>query len=275
MPELPEVESIRRELDRSLSGKKIALAEVLRASVVKNTEAGYFEQVMRSNAIERFDRRGKYLLGRLESGHTLVVHLGMTGQLYLSDASEVRKKHTHVIWALAGGEEMRFTDVRRFGGIHLLDTEDVSSISALRTMGPEPLDESFTLDKFRALFLKKRSGAIKRWLLDQRFIAGIGNIYADESLFAAGIHPGRDIASISETEIDRLYDAIRSVLKQAIAEGGSSINDYINARGQKGGFQDSHKVYGKKDVPCANCGSPLSSCKIAGRTTTYCRYCQK
>lgn len=275
MPELPEVENIRRELDNVLKGKKIAFAEVVRASVVKNTDAGYFEQAMRSNVIERFDRRGKYLLGRLASGHTLVVHLGMTGQLYLNDASEVRKKHTHVIWTLMDGEEMRFTDVRRFGGIHLLDNDDVSVISGLRTMGPEPLNESFTLEEFRALFLKKRSGAIKRWLLDQRFIAGIGNIYADESLFAAGIHPERDIASISDIEIERLYDSIQRILLQAISEGGSSINDYINARGQKGGFQDSHKVYGKKEVPCTHCGTPLSSCKIVGRTTTYCRHCQK
>jgi formamidopyrimidine-DNA glycosylase len=275
MPELPEVENIRRELDSVLRGKRIAFAEVARTSVVKNTDAGYFEQVMRSNVIDRFDRRGKYLLGRLASGHTLVVHLGMTGQLYLSDAAEVRKKHTHVIWVLADGEEMRFTDVRRFGGIHLLDTDDVSGISGLHTMGPEPLNESFTVEKFRKLFLKKRSGAIKRWLLDQKFIAGIGNIYADESLFAAGIHPERDIASLSDTEIEMLYDSIQKILKQAIAEGGSSINDYINARGQKGGFQDSHKVYGKKDVPCPHCGSPLSSCKIVGRTTTYCRHCQK
>lgn len=275
MPELPEVENIRRELDTSLKGKEILFCEVVRGSVIKNTDAAYFEQVMQDNRIEGFGRRGKYLLGRLSSGHTLVVHLGMTGQLYFSDRTEARKKHTHVVWTLEGEEEMRFTDVRRFGGIHLLDTEDTSSISGLKTMGPEPLDESFTLQEFRALFQKKRSGAIKRWLLDQHFIAGIGNIYADESLFAARINPDRDITSLKKAEIDRLYEGIREVLTLAIAEGGSSINDYINARGQKGGFQDSHKVYGKKDVPCEECGTPLSTCKIAGRTTTYCRQCQK
>lgn len=275
MPELPEVENIRRELDASLKNKVVLDCTVLRASVIKNTEASYFKQVMRNNTFEGFSRRGKYLLGSLSTGHMLVVHLGMTGQLYLSDKDTPIKKHTHVIWKLSDGEEFRFTDVRRFGGIHLLDNGDLSCLSGLKKMGPEPLDPSFGPKEFLALFGKKRSGAIKRWLLDQSFIAGIGNIYADESLFAARIYPGRDISTLTEAEIDRLYHSILTVLTQAIAEGGSSINDYINARGQKGGFQESHKVYGKENVPCVLCGTPLSSCKIAGRTTTYCRHCQK
>ncbi len=275
MPELPEVENIRRELDGSLRNKEILDCKVLRASVIKNTDASYFEQVMQNNVIEGFARRGKYLLGSLSTGHMLIVHLGMTGQLYLSNEGTAMKKHTHVIWKLSGGEEMRFTDVRRFGGIHLLDNHDISCLPGLRKMGPEPLDPSFGPNDFLALFEKKRSGAIKRWLLDQSFIAGIGNIYADESLFAAGIYPGRDISTLTKKEKRKLYDSILSVLRQAIAEGGSSINDYINARGQKGGFQESHKVYGEENVPCVICGTPLSSCKIAGRTTTYCRHCQK
>ena len=275
MPELPEVENIRRELDLSVAGKEIEACKVLRSSVIRNTEACYFEAVMRSNAIERFERRGKYLLGAMRTGHMLVVHLGMTGQLYLSESNQQLKKHTHIIWFLKDQQEMRFTDVRRFGGVYLLDSGDPASIPGLRTMGPEPLAEDFTLTDFQMLFKKKKSGAIKRWLLDQSFIAGIGNIYADESLFAARIHPERSIHTLTKDEVDRLYSAIRDVLNQAIEQGGSSISDYINARGQKGGFQESHKVYGKKDVPCSVCGQPLRGCKVAGRTTTYCCHCQK
>ncbi len=275
MPELPEVESIRRQLSATVVERPIRGVSIFRSSMIMNTEAVYFQEIFRENEFRSFDRRGKYLLGYLKTNHLLVVHLGMTGQLYNACEEEPKKNHTHIIWQFSDAMELRYRDVRRFGKVYLLDHTDYTVIPGLSRMGPEPLDEGFHLEQWLDLFYDKQKGPIKRYLLDQHFIAGIGNIYADESLFRAKIDPRREIGSLSRKEKILLYQSIREILSVAIEQGGSSIQDYINARGQKGGFQDSHCVYGKKDMPCVICGQPLRMCKIAGRTTTYCRFCQK
>lgn len=274
MPELPEVESIKRELNRTILEEKIEDVEIFRGSVIKNTHADYLRAVMAGNSFTWVGRRGKYLLLSLSSGHLLVVHLGMTGQLYWQEAALALKKHSHLVWHLKGGISLIYRDVRRFGKIFLLEDGRTDSIPGLLKMGPEPLDPAFSLADWLALFEGAGSSPIKAKLLDQHFIAGIGNIYADETLYEARINPHRPVKSLTRAEKTALYGAMRRVLKRAIEEGGSSISDYVNARGQKGGFQDSHRVYGKKDQPCPTCKQPLRSSKIVGRTSSYCPFCQ-
>ena len=274
MPELPEVETVRRSLAQAVCGRRIDACTVRHPDVVRNLEPALLEEVLRGNRFTGFRRRGKYLLGDLESGHVLVVHLGMTGRLFVVETPGEPAPHTHLILELEGGAQLRFQDVRRFGGIYLLAGPDDQSIPGLAAMGPEPLDPDFTEEHW-CRHLDGRRGNLKARLLDQRLVAGIGNIYADEILFACGISPQRDLASLSRAERIRLFRQMHRILMQAIEEGGSSIRDYVDGRGQAGGFQNRHRVYGRKGQKCTVCGRTLSGCRISGRSTVFCEHCQR
>jgi formamidopyrimidine-DNA glycosylase len=219
-------------------------------------------QRLAGRRIESVTRRGKFILIALDQG-TLTVHLGMTGKLLIDgEAGE----HTHGVFTLDEGL-LLYHDPRQFGRIEF----SAGQSPRVARLGPEPLEIGF--DEFRARL--KRKARMKALLLNQAFLAGLGNIYADESLFAAGIHPLAVADRLSATRAKKLYDAIRGILTHAIQLGGSSISDYVNGRGERGWFQMEHRVYGREGEPCANCGRPIRKILVAQRGTHYCSHCQK
>jgi formamidopyrimidine-DNA glycosylase len=273
MPELPEVETVKRSLAPFIEGKRIEFAEVFCKKIIKNMEPSVFQEKIAGRTIKEAARRGKYLLFRLDQGLTLVIHLRMTGQLTVCAPDIPLSKHTHVRFRLSSGQDWRFTDLRKFGLIYLTRTDCWAGIKGLQELGYEPLSPEFTLESLQELVADKK-GILKAFLLDQRRIAGIGNIYADEISFAAGLHPQRDLSTLQEEEIARLYQAIRFKLAEGVRYRGTSLRDYVDGRGEKGGFQEKLQAYGRKGLPCLKCGIPLQRIVVAGRGTVFCPHCQ-
>lgn len=274
MPELPEVETVKRTLSEFIIGRSIMVLTVHKASVIKIPEAEEFASLVTGRTFDSVERRGKYLLLNLSGGYLMVVHLRMTGRLVYIKAEEPVKKHTHVIFHLDNGYELRFTDQRRFGCIWVVAKEERAKISGLCSLGPEPLGVEFT----RVLLgeaLRGRQTKIKAFLLNQKMIAGIGNIYADEILFASGIHPERRAGSLNEEEIDRLYTAIRDILSTAVQHRGTSFSDYVDGRGEKGSHQFHLRVYQQAGKDCPRCGSKIIRTKVGSRSSYHCPECQK
>jgi len=261
MPELPEVETVVRSIAAHLAGRGIVSARFTSRFVTPGSRAK-LAQRLAGRRIESVTRRGKFILIALDQG-TLTVHLGMTGKLLLEGAAG---EHTHGVFTLDDGL-LLYHDPRQFGRI-----EWSRGVPArVARLGPEPLEVTF--EEFRARLRRKTK--IKALLLNQTFLAGMGNIYADESLFAAGIHPLTIASKLTETRAKKLYHAIRSILAHAIQLGGSSISDYVNGRGERGWFQMEHRVYGREEKSCANCGRPIRKILVAQRGTHYCPHCQK
>ena len=261
MPELPEVETVVRSVAAHLTGRRIVSTRFTSRFVTPGNRAKLTRRLA-GRRIESVTRRGKFILIALDQG-TLTVHLGMTGKLLLEgEASE----HTHGVFHLDDGM-LLYHDPRQFGRIEF--SEDVPPRVA--RLGPEPLEIGF--DEFRQRL--RRKTRIKPLLLNQTFLAGMGNIYVDESLFAAGIHPLAIAGRLNAARAGKLYEAIRGILKHAIQLGGSSISDYVNGRGERGWFQMEHRVYGREGEPCANCGRPIRKILVAQRGTHYCPHCQK
>ena len=217
-------------------------------------------------------RRGKYLLFTVSTG-LVMVHLRMTGGLVAMSSKRVREKHTSAVFTFSAGGELRFIDQRKFGTINLLPPDRLTEVRGLREMGPEPLGDGFT-PAYLARVCEGKKAPIKSVLLDQRQIAGLGNIYADESLFAAGIHPMRPAGELRPGEVERLYDAIRTVLTDAVANQGTTFRDYRTGIGTEGSFQNKLQVYGRKGLPCPNCGQTLQHARVGGRTSHFCPHCQ-
>ena len=261
MPELPEVETVVRSVAAHLAGRRIVSTSFTSRFVTPGSRAK-LTQRLAGRRIESVTRRGKFILIALDEG-TLTVHLGMTGKLLLEgEASE----HTHGVFNLDDGL-LLYHDPRQFGRIEFSEGPS----PRIARLGPEPLEIGF--DEFRARL--KRKTRMKALLLNQAFLAGLGNIYADESLFAAGIHPLAVADRLRTARAKKLYDSIRGILKHAIQLGGSSISDYVNGRGERGWFQMEHRVYGREGEPCANCGRPIRKILVAQRGTHYCPHCQK
>jgi formamidopyrimidine-DNA glycosylase len=273
VPELPEVESIRLTLAQNILGKTILEAEVFWPPAAISLPDLDFGELVKGKTIESINRRGKYLLINLSKGLTMIVHFRMTGRLIYYPEKQPVAKHTHVILHLVEGE-LHYSDVRKFGRIQLVPTHKAFEVSSLAKLGPEPLDESFAFDKLGQRLARKKS-TLKAALLDQRVIAGLGNIYADEALFRAGIYPGRKTDSMKVSEVILLYNSICEILTEGINAGGTSFRDYRDANGQKGQFQENLMVYGRAGLKCKECGEILMKEKIAGRTTVYCPNCQK
>lgn len=262
MPELPDVETLARALRRSTTGRRIHGVRILSPGTIRSPSPRTFGRLLRGRRIVRVGRRGKYLLIDLDGALTLIVHLRMTGDLALAPAGAPLHPHTRVLFAL-DGEELRFTDQRRFGHMDLLPAARVHRLSGLRRLGAEPLDRGFTVNRFRAL-LRGRRGMLKALLLRQDLVAGIGNLYADEILFRARLRPARAVESLRPPEVTRLHAAIRGVLRKAtdgLARSGSPAAPFLDAR-ERGGA-------------CPRCGRPLVAARIAGRGTYYCRACQR
>lgn len=274
MPELPEVETVKRSLAPFIEDQRIEFAEVFCKKIIKNMEPSVFQEKIAGRMIKEAARRGKYLLIHLDQGLTLVIHLRMTGQLIVCAPDLPLSKHTHVRFRLSSGQDWRFNDLRKFGLIYLTETGCWTGIKGLQELGDEPLSPEFTLESLQKLVAGKK-GILKAFLLDQRRIAGIGNIYADEISFAAGLHPQRDLSTLREEEIARLYQAIRCKLAEGVQYRGTSLRDYVDGQGKKGGFQEKLQVYGRKGLPCLKCGIPLQRIVVAGRGTVFCPHCQR
>ena len=274
VPELPEVETIVADLRPHLVGRTIVRCELSFPTIVRHPEPEEFVDAVMGMKIESVGRRGKYILIHLSSDVVLVVHLGMSGQLRLVDEVAPLEKHTHAIFFLEDGRQLRYRDPRRFGRL-LLGTEDaLLTAKKMPRLGPEPIDPDYVAEQlYREL--RRRRAPLKAVLLDQTAIAGVGNIYADESLHRARLRPTRLANTVSKRSARRLHEALRESLVLAIANRGSSVDTYRDAWGEVGGQQERLLVYGRAGEPCFNCGRPLSSVRIAGRTTVFCRRCQR
>jgi formamidopyrimidine-DNA glycosylase len=273
MPELPEVETIARSLEPRVKGRAIAGIDLLYRPLLRTGGRKALED-LRGRPVLRVRRRGKMLLVECEGGRTLVFHLKMTGQFLFAAEGAPRDKHVRLVVRFEDGrDEVRFRDVRKFGFLLCLEGEPERACGELACLGPEPLEVG--LPEFRAI-LRGRHGRLKSLILNQTRIAGVGNIYADETLFEARLHPETPASSLKADAVERLYLSMRKILAAAIAAGGSTLSDegYRDAGGNAGGFQFAHKVYGRTGEPCLACGTPIVRTVVGGRSTHFCPRCQ-
>lgn len=274
MPELPEIETVKRTLTPLLPGRRIEAVLLNKPEVVAYPAPEIFVARLAGASVSELTRRGKYLLLHLASGDTLIVHLRMTGRFLYAPADYAQKPHTHVIFSLDNGDELRFSDVRRFGRLWLIPKGEVDTVSGIHRLGPEP----FSADCDAAYYCHKLSGrrvCIKQGLLDQSVVAGLGNIYADETLFLTGIDPRRPAGQLTEAEWQALAAAIPQVLQSAIANNGTTFNDFLDGTGREGQNMPHLRAYGRVGKPCLNCGTNMEKLVVAGRGTTFCPNCQK
>jgi formamidopyrimidine-DNA glycosylase len=276
VPELPEVETITRGLNARVAGDEIESVWIGSKKQPLKSPAGTIAATLAGKGIVRVHRAGKHIVFDLEKGSRKegkreaptaqwIVHLGMTGRMVVSEPDAEIAKHTHLIAKLASGRELRFVDPRMFGKLSV-------HTGGFDPGGVEPLEVSE--QQFRALF-RRRKTPIKSALLNQKLLRGVGNIYADESLFRAGLRPRRRAATITKQQLGKLHRAVGEVLREAIALGGSSISDYVDADGEEGFFQLQHRVYGREGEPCLVCGTPVRRVVLSGRSSHYCPKCQK
>ncbi|MFA6431105.1 MAG: bifunctional DNA-formamidopyrimidine glycosylase/DNA-(apurinic or apyrimidinic site) lyase [Candidatus Margulisiibacteriota bacterium] len=263
MPELPEVETIRRGVEPRVIGRKIIDVEIIDKRNIKGISPALLKKRLLGEKVVSVKREAKYLLFEMASGKYLVVHLGMTGRLLFKSDGYVK-----VIFHFSGGKSLYYSDARLFGKIRLFDKHPELKL------GPDPLLNSFKVADLKKI-LGHRNTSVKVLLLDQKLIAGIGNIYANEALFRAGIHPARKANTLSDKEIMKLHDAIRSTLSDGVKYRGTSDSWYIDADGEKGAFQDHLKVYRKGEEPCLKCKTKIKRIVIGQRGTYYCPRCQK
>ena len=272
MPELPEVETVVRDLRPKIVGRRIASVRVGKKSLRTRWSSSWAAKI-RGRRIEVARRRGKWIVFDLTGDCSLVFHLGMTGRLTVHPTEETPAPHTHLRFNVERGEELRFNDIRRFGSATFYANANALEKSFQQSrLGPEPFD----LD---ARYWRERLAAtnrcIKTVLLDQTVVAGVGNIYADESLFEAELHPARLASDLDDFEADRLRVAVKTVLRRAIEQRGSSIRNYVGGSGLKGRYQDEFRVYGRAGEPCPRCRTPIERIRLAGRSTHYCPECQR
>ncbi len=278
MPELPEIEIIKRDLGPLVAGRKIVKVKIIPdpggiRALRRYPSQQKFSRRVKGSIIKEVKRRAKYLLFPLSTGDSLIIHLGMSGQLLYRGQTGRLEKFTRLIFKLDNGHELRFVDPRKFGEIYLYSVKKGDTEIEPSALGPEPLGKGFTTASLRSI-LKGRGRPIKALLMDQRQISGIGNIYSDEILFMAGIHPLRPASFLGEEEIKHLYQAIREILTKAIKYRGTSVRDYRNGFGNSGGFQSRLMVYQRGAERCLRCQGIVRSLKIQGRTCCFCPRCQ-
>lgn len=288
MPELPEVETVRRGLAPVMEGRRILAADVRRPDLRWPFPPGMAARLEGARVL-RLGRRSKYILADLDTGETLILHLGMSGRMLISAPETLRampgvfhhlhpapEKHDHVVLDLEGGARVTFNDARRFGAMDLVPTEAVAAHRLLAGLGPEPLGNGFH-EAHLVAGLRGRMTPVKAALLDQRLVAGLGNIYVCEALFRAGIAPWRKAGRIAAPRVAALVPVIRTVLEEAIAAGGSSLRDYRQAGGELGYFQHAFRVYGREGAPCVTpgCAGRVRRMVQAGRSSFWCPVCQR
>jgi formamidopyrimidine-DNA glycosylase len=272
MPELPEVETVVRELRPLLVGKRFAAVRVSKRKLRRPWKRDWAARLVGA-AVEGVRRRGKWIVLDLGAGPRLVVHLGMTGQFTVAPVAEPVLDHTHLVFELDGGtHQLRFRDARRFGSVELFADETAVRAFLADRLGPEPMEVDPAA--FREA-LRRTGRTLKAVLLDQSVMAGVGNIYADEALHRAGLHPERRGRTVTDGEADRLREAVAAVIADAIAHRGSTIRDYVGGSGLRGGYQDSFRVYGRTGEACPACATAIEVVRVAGRSSHYCPGCQK
>jgi formamidopyrimidine-DNA glycosylase len=274
MPELPEVETVRKTLKQLVLNKCIDHISIYWPKIIKYPlEIEQFKDALRGETILEIGRRGKFLIFYTDH-YTLISHLRMEGKYGLFQEEEPLDKHTHVIFHFSDHTELRYRDVRKFGTMHLYTKGEEFQKEPLCSLGPEPFSGEFT-QEYLAEKLKKTNRKIKPALLDQKILVGLGNIYVDEALFRAGIHPERQANSLNDEEILVLHREIISTLNEAVKLGGSTIRSYVNSQGQIGMFQLELYAYGRKGEACKRCGTLMEKTVVGGRGTHYCPNCQK
>jgi len=273
MPELPEVETIRRTLEKLVLNKEIEDVTVYWPKIVKQPDdPEHFRMLLSGESIERIGRRGKFLLFYLNH-YVLISHLRMEGKYRVVPKSKEKDKHTHVIFHFTDGTELRYNDVRKFGTMHVYKIGEEMTKAPLKSVGPDPFEEAYTFDYVKER-LKRTTRMIKAALLDQTIISGLGNIYVDEVLFLSKIHPEKRAHLLSEDEVKRIYENVRIVLEEAVRLGGTTIRSYLNGLGEMGMFQQRLYAYGQTGKPCQHCQTEIVKIKVAGRGTHICPTCQ-
>lgn len=272
MPELPEVETVRRGLLKIAAGRKINAIDVFYGKTITN-DVEKFRQALIGQTITTVDRRGKYLLFRFTNDLTMVSHLRMEGKYFNQSIGGPIDKHTHVVFEFTDGSELCYHDTRKFGRMTLVKTGDEMSVGGLKTIGPEPTASDFTLPYFKSILAKSR-GKIKPFLLNQHHVAGLGNIYADEVLWMSKINPEQPANSLTDQQVVALHDNIIKELAKAIEYKGTTVHSFTNAFGDAGAFQNQLNAYGHAGDHCPRCGTKMVKIKVAHRGTTFCPHCQ-
>lgn len=283
MPELPEVETVKRGLCKLIIGRKIKTVKSDYPKGFPNSKSDV-DKFLINSTITDIRRRGKVVLIDLSTKYTLLIHLKMTGQLVFVDKNshfgaghpndslvgKLPDKSTRVIFDFNDGSTLYFNDQRKFGWVKLVPTENINDVESIKKMGPDALDPNLTPDEFIARFARRRNTSIKAALLDQSVIAGVGNIYSDEALWGAKIHPMRRVGSLSKSEFEKLYSELRFVLNLAIEKGGSTDRNYVDAEGKKGSYLKFARVFRKEGLKCPRCGHEIIKIRVAGRGTHIC-----
>jgi formamidopyrimidine-DNA glycosylase len=278
--ELPEVEVMRRDLEKDVVGRRIKSSEVKSSKnamrvIRRHAKRKDFTSRLDGRKIAKLERRGKYLLLSLDSGDVLVTHFGMSGQFQRGNGRVPIAPHTHVVLTFQQGGDLRFIDPRTFGEMFVTAGDELGKVKELQHLAIDPLDQVFTWPTFQYL-LAERAAKMKPLLMDQKFISGLGNIYSDEVLFAAGLRYDRVSDTLSSQEVRRLYRAIQETLQEAIKARGTTLEDeaYVDLFGKPGEYQDELKVYGRAGLPCRRCRTPIQTVKVGGRTAFFCPQCQ-
>ncbi len=272
MPELPEIETICRSLQPFVEQKRVVAIDVFETRLRQPLPVALLDRDVKGSTILSIRRRSKYLLFDLDNGAKLIIHLGMSGRLGLVAAQQPRESHTHLIFTLCSQQQLRFRDPRRFGLVTVQEPGH-SHHPLLQHLGVEPLSPHFNADYLHNCF-QNRSRPVKNALMDASLVVGLGNIYVSEALFSAGINPCRRANRLAFEEIDKLVQAIKSTLDQAIFAGGTTLNDFRNSRGDPGFFQQQLMVYQRHGQPCKVCGRQIEKCVLSGRSTFFCPECQ-
>jgi len=281
MPELPEVETVRRGLAPAMEGKRILRVETRRKDLRFPFPAN-FNQRVGGAKLKHLGRRAKYLVGELSTGEALIMHLGMTGRFTVSGKKPGKfhheagedEKHDHVVFEMQGGAKVTFNDARRFGSMDLWPAGELDSYPAFDGLGPEPISNQFSAAYLEEAFDGKKT-PVKAALLDQRVVAGLGNIYVSEALFRSGINPKKLAGAIRRDRLEKLAVAVRDVIDEAIEAGGSTISDFGTPDGELGYFQHRFQVYDRAGKPCVTCAKPVKRLVQSGRSTFYCASCQR
>jgi formamidopyrimidine-DNA glycosylase len=278
--ELPEVEVVRRDLEKDVVGRKVAEAEVRPSKnamrvIRRHGKRKEFTDRLAGRKFTKAERRGKYVLLHMDNGDVLVVHFGMSGQFVRGSKRVPLVQHTHVVITFAQGGDLRFVDPRTFGEMFVTAADELGKVKELQHIAIDPLDHVFTWNAFGGA-LAQRATKMKQLLMDQKFISGLGNIYSDEVLFGAGLRYDRMSDSLSSQEVRRLYRAMQEVLQEAIRFRGTTLDDeaYLDLFGKPGEFQNELKVYGRTGLPCRRCRTPIQAVKISGRNAYFCPQCQ-
>lgn len=272
MPEMPEVETVRRTLLPLIKGKTIKEVTLWYPKIIASDPKEFVQQLP-GKKIETIDRYAKYLLIRLTGNLTIVSHLRMEGKYRLVKVNTKKDKHDHVQIVFTDNSALRYNDVRKFGRMQLVKTGTEKTVTGISKLGAEPNSSTFTTS-YLAKGLSRKKKSIKSTLLDQSIVAGLGNIYVDEVLWETKIHPLSMANKLSQAKVKQLHDNINSLIKLAIEKRGTTVHTYLDANGEMGGFQKMLQVYGHKGEPCVRCGNPLDKIKVSGRGTTYCPHCQ-